>query len=490
MQPAVRPLPPLRGLPRAKSRGSLLIVAMLLCSIIGIALATYLQLGRTSLNVSNRALYNNAAMNLAENGLEEAMWSINKMIDDETYTWAGWTSDGTNAWRKWTGYTFDQNATGVMRVYVYNHLGAGSGPRAIARATISLGGQTSRTVEKFVEVQLRKTSKFANGLVAKNSIVFNGNNVTVDSWNSDPDNDGAGIIPYSSGVRNDNGSVGSISVSMDAVAVQNGDVWGFVSTGGDDPTDNVGANGSILGENSPVGTKVDPSRVATDFTASFDPVAAPTKTYYPAIAGNSINNNLSLPLAGAIRDGDGHFYYTATDISFNNKTLTITDKVVLKLTSTGTAISIGGGSGMITIGANGSLAVYTEGNVSIAGNGVSNGVDGADIGTDISDSEAGQPIKFQLWGTKTTGTQTIGIKGNGVFSGIVYAPQGTVSIVGNGSVSGSVVANNITLTGNANFHYDESLANFGGGNPFRISRWREITAGAERATLTTGILNF
>jgi len=457
---------------------------MLLCSIIGISLATYLQLGRTSLTVSNRALYNNAAMNLAENGLEEAMYSINKMVNDPTYTWTGWTNDGTDAWRKWTGYTFDQNSTGIMRVYVYNYLGSAA-PRAVARSTITLGGNSGRSVEKWVEVQLRKTSKFANGLVAKNSIVFNGNNVTVDSWNSDPDNDGdpADAVQYSSAVRNDNGSVGSVSVSMDAVAVQNGDVWGYVSTGGDDPTDNVGPSGSILGETSPVGTKVDPSRVATDFSASFDPVAAPTKTYYAAIVGGSINANLTLPLVGATRDADGNYYYYASDITFNNRTLTITDKVVLKLTSTGSAISIGGGSGVISIGAGGSLAIYTEGSVSIAGNGVSNGVDGADTGTTIEDSEAGMPIKFQLWGTKTSGTQSIDIRGNGVFSGIVYAPQGTVNIVGNGSISGSVVANNITLTGNAAFHYDESLANFGGGNPYRISRWREITSATDRAAL-------
>ena len=40
---------------------------------------------------------------------------------------------------------------------------------------------------------------------------------------------------------------------------------------------------------------------------------------------------------------------------------------------------------------------------------------------------------------------------------------------------GSVVANNITLTGNAAFHYDESLGRFGGGNPYRVAAWRELT---------------
>lgn len=471
----------------ASRRGSVLIVALMLCAVIGISIASYLQLSRTNMAISNRALYNNAAMNLAENGLEEAMYSINKKVDDDTYDWSGWTTDGTNAWRKWTGYTFDQNATGTMNVYVYNYLGAAA-PKAVARSTITLGGGSARPIEKWVEVQLRKTSKFANGLVAKNSIIFNGNNVTVDSWNSDPDNDGLSPIPYSTAVRDDNGSVGSVSVSVDSVAVQNGDVWGYVSTGGDDPTDNVGASGSILGADSPAGVKVDPARVATDFTASFDPVAAPGGTYLGVPTG-FISDNLTLPIPGDVPAADGKFYYTANQINFNNKELKITGKVVLKLTNTITAIDMAGGSSVINITSTGSLAVYAEGDIKIAGQGLSNGTDGADSGTDISDSESGQPVKFQLWGTKTSGVQNIDVKGNGTFSGVIYAPQGNVTVTGNGSISGSVVANDIKLTGNAAFHYDESLGNFGGGNPFRVSKWKELTTAADRAAYGT-VLNF
>src|SRR5438552_12579328 len=123
-------------------RGSLLIVAMILCAVISISLVSYLQLGRTSLTISNRALYNNAAINVAENGLEEAMYSINQMVSNTTYTWPSWTNNGTAgdsaAWRKWTDYTFDQNATGMARVYVDNYKGIVA-PKIVARATITLG---------------------------------------------------------------------------------------------------------------------------------------------------------------------------------------------------------------------------------------------------------------------------------------------------------------------------------------------------------------
>ena len=53
--------------------------------------------------------------------------------------------------------------------------------------------------------------------------------------------------------------------------------------------------------------------------------------------------------------------------------------------------------------------------------------------------------------------------------------QTAVTINGNGDVMGSVVANDLTLVGNAAFHYDESLANSGETNePIIVPRWRRL----------------
>ena len=473
-------------------RGSLLIVAMMLCAVIGISLVSYLHLSRTALNISNRAVYNNAAMNLSEQGIEEAMYSVNQLVASSSYVWPGWTLTGANATREWTGVGLSQNATASYRVYVRNYAGI-SAPVVVSRAQVSLGG--GAPIEKWIEVTLSKTSKFSNGLVAKQSIVFNGNNATVDSWNSDKDTTtGAvrpSVVPYSGGVRNDNGSVGSISIASDAVLVKNADIWGYASTGGVNPATFVGSNGSILGEDSASGLKVDPARVSTNFSATFDAVSIPTETAITNLG--VINNDLLLPRAADVAanlgivgtDGNRYYYYDASYIDLVNKTLTISDRVVLRLSST-TGINVGGGSGQIAIGATGYFSVYTDGTVSIGGQGVSNGVDsGSPAG--LQDDELGQPIQFQIWGTKTSGSQTITISGTGIFSGVIYAPQGDVSIVGNGAICGSVVANTIALSGNAQFHYDESLADFGGGNPFRVSKWKELTTAAERAAYASVI---
>lgn len=456
--------------PTGGERGSLLIVAMMLTAIIGISLASYLRLSRTSLTISNRALYSNAAMNLAENGLEEAMYSINRMVEDPTYSWTtdGWTDLGVNARRKWTGTTFDQNVTGEVRVFVYDYAGV-AGPRILARSLVTLGGGAGAPLEKWIEVQLKKASKFANGLVAKDSILFNGNGASVDSWSSRPVpdiNPAAPAIPYSTLVKNDSGSIGSISVSVDAVLVNNADIWGYAATGGAQPA--VGPNG-IIG---PFGaTTTDPSHISTDFSASFDPVTQPTggTLHLPITGPETLTGPATYSLASIMLEGNS-----------SNK-LVIQGDVTLYLTEGAgfQAIEIKG-QASIEIQSGASLKIYTAGNVAIGGGGMVNG-----------STTTNQPINFQLWGTSTdtVSDQNIAIAGNGVLSGIIYAPNGNVTINGNGDVMGSVVAESITVVGNAKFHYDESLANFGSGNPFRVSRWNELTTAADRDAVS-GVLSF
>ena len=134
-------------------------------------------------------------------------------------------------------------------------------------------------------------------------------------------------------------------------------------------------------------------------------------------------------------------------------------------------VSTGGGSGSIQINNGGRLELYAAGDVTLSGNGVANGTTTATVQ---------QPINFQVWGTNPT-AQNIEIKGNGVLSAVVYAPTAALFINGNGDVLGSMVAKNVVMVGNAAFHYDESLADFGGSSPYGISKWTELTSSAQRA---------
>ncbi|MBI2094346.1 MAG: pilus assembly PilX N-terminal domain-containing protein [Candidatus Omnitrophica bacterium] len=51
------------------------------------------------------------------------------------------------------------------------------------------------------------------------------------------------------------------------------------------------------------------------------------------------------------------------------------------------------------------------------------------------------------------------ISGSNVFYGAIYGPEATINITGNAAIFGSVVAEDVNVTGSAEIHYDEALAN-------------------------------
>jgi hypothetical protein len=81
----------------------------------------------------------------------------------------------------------------------------------------------------------------------------------------------------------------------------------------------------------------------------------------------------------------------------------------------------------------------------------------------------------------------LSISGNGVLSGVVYAPNADVTITGNGDTLGAVVSNQVTMSGNGSFHYDSSLANFGSSSLWSVSKWRELFTATDRSTYTADL---
>ncbi len=461
MRPLSRPC-----LPSPARRGSVLLVGMMLASILAVSLVSYINLSRTSLQLSQRALWANAAMNLAENGLEEAMYSLNRRVSDPSYSWsnAGWGTENGEAWRKWTNLPVDGAASGEIRVYVYNYTGESS-PEVIARGIVRPpDGSGAPNAEKWVLIRTRRATKFANGLVAREFIRFNGASATVDSWISQPDS--GGILAYSSMWARDQASIGSISVAVNSVAVQNARIWGHAATGGAPPQ--VGPQGSI----GPFGSAngfIDMNRVSTHFFANFEAgFSQKIVQRYTPMAGQPIAN----------LGNTGKYRLTTLNLS-GTTVLNINGNVELYLDGLAgvTTLSITGSAG-INVAPGAKLTLYTVGNVNLAGNGI---VNAGSTGT-----TAGNPANFQLYGqsTATATKQQISIAGNAALSGAIYAPNASVTIAGGGStdrdILGSIVANDITFSGNIAFHQDESLAKLTTTAPFRLTSWNELATVNER----------
>ncbi len=478
-------------LAQSKERGSVLLVALILAGVIALSLSSYIQLTTQAAKMANRSFYMDAAQNLCDSGMEVALWAMN---NSNNWSGAGFTTSASNQYRgtfpSSGNYTFMGNVTGSVKIWA--DVTNDKQPHIVAKATITL--VDGSTITKEAEAYVKQSSYFENGMVAP-TISFSGNNVTVNSWNSDPDgNVSTAAIPYSSTVAAANVTVGATSLNPGALSDQNGKIYGYAASGSSDSGGGITLKQGIIGEPSYVNNAankgtIEDGHATYDFTASFPDVTAPTAPGNYVVPTLS-TGNISLPRGTDTAASDGYYYYNISDITLSGgDEMQITSgKVrIMATTATGSAVKITGGAG-IEIATGASLQLYTAGDVSIAGNGILNGGNGNVTST------ANQPINFQLYGTRSaaavssSGYQSIGISGNGYLSGVVYAPNGNVSINGGGStgdVLGAMIGHSITMVGNTSFHYDESLPNTLVSGLFKVRKWRELVSDTDRAPYNT-----
>jgi hypothetical protein len=438
-----------------RRRGSVLIVALLIAALVALALGSYINLNLTSSRLAKRTLSGYAGLNLSEAGVEEGVWSINRSAGGDTAAWNGWTQSAPAAWRKFTDFDFDAGITGSVKVYVdHSFPSVGVAPKVIALAAIERTGEAPIT--KMIEVTLRRRSYFADGVVAKNRLVFYGANTSVDSWNSDPDqNPLTPAVDYNAAVRVDHGSIAAGSSALNAMQVNHAQIWGYASTGGAAPQ--LNADGTIRGTTTAVGVAVDANRVSTDFNADFPAIPLPTDGTTIASIGATLGT-----LGTTTR------WRTTNLLLSGNETLTIQGDVTLIITAapgtTGVSVT---GNATIIIPAGSSLTLYLDSNLLISGRGLAN----ANV----------QPGTCRIWGTdQSVLGQSLRLTGNGALKAAIYAPNGEIQLNGNGDMMGSIVGRDVTFTGNAAFHFDESLAVSDPSAPFGVGRWRELISEGER----------
>lgn len=467
-------------------RGSLLIVAMLISAIIGISLVSYIKLSTHSLTMATRSFYQAAAVNLTEMGVEEAMHCYNRLDDfaSAASAWSGITNaDGTTvAWSvagdnsvttTMSNISLGPNTNGTVKVYCSNFNPGNSSPFIVAKATVTLPQGPS--LEKWLLVRLRKRSYWANGLVARNTMVWNGGNATADSWNSDPDNNPATPgVPYGSGTgpAQANVSVGTPNPANGSIDVGGGAIYGeLLNAGG-----TINKSSSAILASTTGGTGWDTNLISNDFDATFPTVRVPE---VPALNVNLVGGSApiafpdTLPRTGDVAYNGVYYYQFAGGYGLSasgaaSNMLTVNKPVVILATANSGSNTIDlGGNASIEVASTGTLTIYTDGNIEAAGNGIANATS--------------TPTAFQIFGTNTAvGGQTIRFVGNGTSIAAIYAPNATFQLRGNGSLHGAVVANSINLNGNAAFHYDEALATSFGGNPYGIISWRELQSDTER----------
>ncbi len=97
----------------------MVLVALCLTIVLGIAVAGYVAVCARTMVLSNRSFCYTSSTQLAETGLEEALWSLNQARNTPGYAWPGWTiANGTATMAPLTGFATNKGVPGVVNVRV------------------------------------------------------------------------------------------------------------------------------------------------------------------------------------------------------------------------------------------------------------------------------------------------------------------------------------------------------------------------------------
>ncbi len=399
--------------PRARARGNVLLVALCICVVVGLALLGYLQLSGNQTQLVARSQVWNACIATAEAGVEEALTHCSENYSNLRVE--GWSLVGTN-YAKTNQVGEGSYWVRISMTPPYEILSTGYYPMP--------GGST--VLSRTVRVTTGPHSVFNGAILIRNKVNLNGNNILTDSYDSRyPEKSTFGF--YDSLKAGDRGDVACVDGVADAFKVGNADIWGHAYTG-PNATLYVGPEGSVgsVAFHRAGNHGIESGWWVNQFTGpTFDPVQLPF-TSAPGPDGATNYNGVSYNKV--LRAGK---YVVGT---LSEKVL-VTDKAVLVVNDKIDFKS----SDMLTIAPGASLTVYVNGP--------------ATFNTIINNnSTAGS---FVYYGTdKNT---TLKIQGNAKLTAAIYAPDADLTLIGGVELFGSVVAKTAWLTGSSKIHYDEAL---------------------------------
>jgi len=248
--------------PKGSIRGTTLLVALFLTTILAVTIAGYLKHAYQQHYLGMRSQAWNSSIAVSESGIEEALQQLN--TNPTNLTMNGWVPSGLNNYTMKRQLTpkssyivtidttkpLDPQIMSVASVTPPSLASANSGPMMatipwlFAAFNINIANDSS--VNRAIRVKCSKDSLFLMAMVAKSNIVMNGNGVMTDSFNSTvATNSTNGKYPESEPwKRLSNGDVASNLGINSAIDGGNADIYGHVSVGaGGDVY--VGPNGGV-----------------------------------------------------------------------------------------------------------------------------------------------------------------------------------------------------------------------------------------------------
>jgi hypothetical protein len=451
---------------RGTNNAGVLVLTLLLASILGLTLGSYLYWVRAQNLLVAESQSWNSALAIAEAGIEEGLAQINVNVGSgdvnlaTNYAASASANFGVLGENVAGAYGPKYNIlnNGSYNVIILPPTQAGAGPTIISTG-LTILPIVSRPISRTVQVTTMIKSLLANGITALTNVDLKGNGLTTDSYDS------SDLVHFPNGLYNSTNRLagGDIASLWGVIGIQNANIYGHIETGVNDtnaPT--VGSNGRV-GDLNWVGSGIEPGWWIKDFNMDVPDVKPPIGANLPfPTSPNKVNGTNFYNL------GTGR-YYTGDGTSLalgNNDVLDVSGNAVLYVPgdTRGNGLNMNNNA-VININNGASLTVYI----------------GSPTGPGVKSSfgmvnTSGNSSTFAIFGLPTLTSLTWG--GNTKYLGTVYAPEATFTLGGGGSTDydfqGAVTVQSIGMNGHFNLHYDQNLRRQAPSSGFTVSSWREL----------------
>ena len=461
-----------------------MLAALCLAMVFALSLSSYIALCYTSLKMSTRNIAVSHSTELAETGIEQAIYALNNN------DWTNWTLSGSNAQITMTmtssglvlsstnptPLNYGNGVNGNVQITVNNYTNVlnnlSPGPSISSTSTITLpayAGTASKPTINGTASFSTSTSPttaavpvFVNAVAATALPAVSGTGTvqfrsagTVDSYNSNPSPGtyqaySAPVSGYSAVVLSQNTSTSSATVAL-GNAVVNGYAVGYnYSSPNSTNWFSYGASGKIVGPSTPVATNIDSSRLLTE-QLPYQPVLPENLTAVASAAislpgasttdGITLNKTSTLGSTTAnvpvVYQAGGGIYLTS------NYVVTIQGPVVIICYSD---VNINTTSQIQLTTPQASLEIFLEyGNLTLSGHGI------------VNTNAVPLPKKVMILSTNNrSGTATFNT--SQPFYGAIYLPYMPISVTSaTPIIYGSIIGSSVTFTTNPTIHYDRAL---------------------------------
>ena len=414
---------------RFRERGSVLAISLLVSVFMAILAIPFMTKYSSRFRLTGKSFVSLAALNLAEAGLERAIWELN--YGDIT-SWSGTNAKTLNI----SNFTASNGAV-IGNISITVNDPAGMAPVIEATGTVAFSG--SQNISKTIRVVL------AGGAPPPlfNFMLFGATGVNVGG--------GAIVDSYDSRL----GAYGGTNISSGGNIGTNGDIYGAINLG----------NGSIVNGSAVTGAGSDPNEVIIQGMGSEirgGSTALEEAKELPSVTvPTGLTNRGNLSVSGTTTTISQSGQYNNLTLA-NNAKVTVTSNVTLYVSGTFTMNN----NSEFKINAGCSVTFYFGGGWALNSNSRINNM-------------SKDPTKLVMYGTDTfTGSKTF----CNTFEtyAAMYFPKANVTLANTNSFYGSIIARQFIIGNNMRVHYDEACASLQTGitsptSSFEMKSWQEKT---------------